>query len=271
MIHAMTMCLVLLAAAPDERVAVPHNPNHGFAIDYDGSFLFAHPGKAEGEVVLTRFARDGSRLRETFTYPQKFEGVLELMPTKRGLVIVDYESGFVGLVDRRGKIVWETRTRYPNVARLDAEGNPWFFFNSDIVGIKTSDSSEVEPVLEESGAEIVLFAPADIAPIGGGKFYLLDQEGGIHLFGTSGKAALFGEVVGGQRILVSKLGGVLVFRSGTLIHVSPSGKKRSIWQTPSDLPANIRHLSRAPDGRLVMAGSTREGGIVLIIDPEAGS
>lgn len=248
------------------QVALPSNPGNGFALDRDGTILLAllDPDDASAQVV--RYKVEGKSLVEVQKYDRKYEGQLEILPTASGLAIVDYESGFVGMFTKSGKLVWEAHARFPNAARLDAYDNVWFFFNSGNVAKKTADSSAVEFILDSDGAEIDTGAPSDIVPLGTGGFYLLDAAGNVEKYAPNGKKQHIAKH-DALRMIPAKSGGVILY-SGQFVHIADNGTKRVLWDLPASIDRNlVKRISVTPKGSLGIAGQSSDGrsGFALIL------
>ena len=244
---------ILISVFAGETIELPLDPRGGFAIG-EGRLVYL-ARRTGGEVKVVRFEREGSKLKESFIYPGKFVGVLELLAVKDGVVVVDYETGAVVKYGRDGRIRWSAKVRFPNAARLDSHDNVWFFFNSGTLGWKTPDSSEVEPILGPYGEILESPVLSDLAPHADGSFYALRSEGGLLFYDSNHRPKIIHEGITGVRLILSKLGGVLVFQDGDpqrIVHVSATGKVTQVWTATADM-RGIRYLNRLADGSLIVA------------------
>jgi hypothetical protein len=229
-------------------------------------------GKLEGKVVrVVRYDVSSGTAKEKFVFPQKFSGDLQIMPKRNVIDVVDYASGKIVEIGRDGTLKWETKIQPPTLARMDPNGNIWLTLNSGYVFWKTPDSSEPEPILRPNGDELTVEYTVDIAPTANGSFWFIDEGndpkagGELFLYSPTGDAKQV-TTVPGDRILLSKLGGIVAFKLGVIRHVSAAGATKTLWTAPSDIATQIRYFDRAPDGRLCVAAPSANGGIALILD-----
>lgn len=258
----MTFLLLLFltpGAGLVEQFTLPFGIGDGFVMEEGGRFLVGER-RSEKEVRLVRYEMRDGMARRVFEFPQKFEGPLELFAVKGGLIVGDYGSGVLGAWTPVGQELWRVRVKYPNVIRLSLDEHPWMFFNSLLVYRKAPDSSEVEPVLDMHGAEILLVAPVDIAPIREMAFYLLDGEGDIYEYPKGEAPRVIAKGTGVQRILAHPSGGVLGYRErdGEVVWFMQDGSRRMVYRVPLEWTRAIRYLAWTPGGWLVLAGSLSE-------------
>jgi hypothetical protein len=231
------------------QLTTPHPPHFGFAVDYDGSVLAARI--VEQTVKVARYRIDGSNLREAKVFEPEFKGALEIMPKRDGFVVLDYEGGTVVEMSKEGKVRWQTRVRYPTIARMDPLGNVWAVFNSGYLMRKTPDSSVFEHILYPSGLEIAQDFAIDIVPLADGTFFTVQQDGEIHYFGPDKKFTSIAKVPT-DRMIGSTLGGVLCYKDGVIRHVSRGGAVRELTRLPASISEGVRFFARAADGRLMV-------------------
>ncbi len=241
------------------EVLLPVDMSYGFSAESAGRFLIGEK-RGEKEVRLVRCEFRNGGMRKLFEFPRKFEGPLELFAVRDGVIVGDYASGFLGAFSLAGEETWQVKVRDPNVFRLSLDGTPWMFFNSLMVYRKTPDSSEVEPVLDKDGAEILLPGPADIAPVRGEAFYLLDSQGDIYEYPEGGSPRVLARGVRVRRILAHPSGGVLGYGEGEVVWFRRDGSRRVVYRVSLEWAKAIRQIAWMPDGTLALSGSITEQG-----------
>lgn len=244
-------------------ISTPFIPSNGWAVDSDGS-IYGALGENENKVSrLVRFSNENGTLKESFRFPQKFEGILEIIPTAEGIIVADYEGGFLGLLKRDGKVVWQTKTRYPSIVRDNGKGTAYLLFGGGRFFFKTSDSSDVEPILDKDGRELALEEIMDIAPMPNGDIFAVNGEGDL-IFIDATKTAKRFATIKTMRLLSTTKGGVLVLQNSQLIRVSQTGQKTNLWTLPKPDPeASIR---RTGDGRIAIASNQGLKGVIYILE-----
>lgn len=255
--------MIVLIALLSE-IATPIAPLAGFAIDYDGTALA--PKLVDEKVRLARYRIESGKLVEVKTYDHVFDGMLQIMVTKDGIIVGDYESGNVLEMDRAGAVRWRAKTRYPTMLRGDTAGHVWAVFNSGYIMRKTPDSSEFEHVLQPNGLEVTEDFCIDIVPVGDGTFYTVQEDGELRFYGADRKRVTLGKVPT-ERMILSKLGGVVSYYQGTIRHVSRSGAVRVLTQLKPQVARGIMYFARSPDGRLMIGKATDSGGLIIFLDP----
>jgi hypothetical protein len=262
--------LLSFQAVSVETVLVPLDMAYGFCAEETGRFLVGER-RGDREVRLVRYEVREGKARKLFEFPQKFEGPLEVFVVEGGVIVGDYASGFLGFFSSSGKEFWRLRVQDPNAFRLSLDGMPWMFFNSLLVYRKTPDSNVPEPVLDQHGAEILLPAPVDIAPVREMTFYSLDFQGDLYEYPMGLPSRLMARETGMRRILAHPAGGVLGYGRGEVVWFLPGGARRVLYKVPSEWVRAIRHMAWMPGGKLALAGSftDRRGeaprGVVLMI------
>ena len=244
-------------------ISTPFVPSNGWAVDSDGS-IYGVLGENSNKVSrLIRFSNQNGTLKESFRFPQKFDGILEIMPIPEGILVADYEGGFLGLIKRDGKIVWQTKTRYPAVVRPNEKGIVHLLFGGGRFFFKTSDSSEVEPILDRDGKELALDDIIDFAPMASGEIYAVDSDGNLILINSNRIAKKF-STAKTQRLLSTSKGGVLALQNNQLIRVTPTGQKITLWSLPK--PDTEATIKRTADGRIAIASNQGLKGVIYILD-----
>lgn len=246
------------------EIVTPVAPFAGFAIDVDGTAL--GPKMVDEKVRLARYKIEGNRLVETKVYDPVFDGMLQIIPIKDGVIVGDYESGIVMELARDGTIRWKAKTRYPTMLRADSAGHVWAVFNSGYIMRKTPDSSEFEHVLHENGLEMTEDFCVDIVPVGDGTFYTVQEDGQLNFYGKDRRRVALGKVPT-ERMILSKLGGVLSYHRGTIRHVSPSGVVRVLKELRPEVARGVMYFARHPDGRLMIGKATESGGLIIFLEP----
>jgi hypothetical protein len=262
--------MIALAAAA-VTITLPGNPTHGLAFDPDGTVLMATV--RDQAVRIARYKLTGTTLTQVKVYDPTYTGQLEIMAKRSGFAVCDYETGVLEEFDRAGKTTWKAKVRYPTIVRMDVAGNVWMTFNSGFLYWKTPDSSDPEPKLRPNGEELTLDFAIDLAPISDTEWYVL-EEGDfpespreVYRVNSSGSKVLVGKAPA-DRMIASKLGGVLLWSRNAIVHVSAGGAIRKLWDAAGQIEG-VRYFDRMPDGRLVVAAPTgQNSGKAIILGPE---
>lgn len=263
----MTLFLVLfsLLGANFEKWDVPVNPRDGLALDADGAIWGIHTD-GKGGATLSRFVKKGSTWEKTFSFPQTFAGQAEILLTKENIGLVHYDNGLVEMYTRQGKRLWQSKVYNPIAARIDEAGNIWVLLNSGLVCRKTPDSSAVEPIIKKNGAEMFVGSLLDVAPFSNGDMYYVDEyERFVSV--KDGTEKVLGKL-NTQRILRTKLGGVIAFVNESVVHVNEEMKIRTLWKVPEGLGSEVRFMQRGLDGRIILGIPGAGKGTLFVLSKE---
>lgn len=251
---------------------VPVQPGYGFAVDKDGSFLIAARVDGKQACRVSRYKPvAGGMATKIVEYNSDYEGAVEILPLKSGFMVVDFEGSSIYTYSDDGKQQSKIHARYPNVAKLDFDGNAWFFFNSGIVASLTSDSSVPEPALRASGEEIAVHGAADLGPTSRRKFWMMNEGGEVSFYDEFGRSKKVGTYPDVQRLFGMKNGNVLLYFGKVFKVLSPNGALKEVATVPAEHSRNITFMGRAFDGSLTLATSNSSGGKVVIFDFKLGA
>lgn len=259
----------LQISAVEVQFELPDDPLRGLALDRNGDVLF---GTFDYHTKTSRVGvykiQQGKLVLKSY-YPPQFRGDLDIIPTKNGMFVLDYEGGSLYSFRKKGSMEWKTNVEMPHGMRMDSHGNLWFFFPSGMVFRKTDDSSEIEPLLLPSGKEFSHYTMLDIAPLPKGDFYLLDEQGKLYYVDLD-KKKTFVRNLPSSRILATPKGDLITYVNGAVCRLSRAGDLRVLWSPPKQVANQVCFMDWTLDGRLLVAAKVGERrGIAWLIKKEA--
>ncbi|HWP31718.1 MAG TPA: hypothetical protein VNK96_08375 [Fimbriimonadales bacterium] len=269
MILTLSFFAFIQMSAVEAQFELPDDPLRGLALERNGDVLF---GTFDDRTKTSRVGvykiQQGKLVLKSY-YPPQFKGDLDIIPTKNGMFVLDYDGESLYSLRKNGSIEWKTNVKMPHGMRIDSQGNLWFFFPSGMVFRKTNDSSEVEPLLLPNGKEFSHYTMLDIAPLPKGDFYLLDEQGKLYYVGLD-KKKTFVRNLSSSRILVTPQGDLITFVNGAVCRLNRAGDLRVLWSPPRQVGAQVCFMDWTFDGRLLVAAKVGERrGIAWLIKKEA--
>jgi len=254
--------------AVEAEFVLPGDPLLGLAIERNGDVLFGTFDDRTKTTSVGVYKIEDGKLILKSRYPIQFEGDLDIIPTKKGLFVLDYKGGALYSLRKDGSIEWRTYVKMPHGVRMDSNGNLWLFYPSGMVFRKTNDSSEIEPLLLPSGKEFSHYTMLDIAPLPKGDFYLLDERENLYYVDLE-KKKKFVRNLSSNRILVTSQGDLITYTNGAVCKLNPSGGVQVLWAPPKQYANQVCFMDWVFDGRLIVAAKVGErGGIVWLIKKE---
>lgn len=268
MILALFSIALFQSGAVEAQFVLPDDPLRGLAIERNGDVLFGTFDDRTHLSTIGVYRIQHGKLVLKSHYPHRFKGDLDIIPTKKGLFVLDYEGGGLYSLRTDGSIEWKTNVNKPHGMRIDARGNLWLFFPSGMVFRKTDDSSEIEPLLLPSGEEFSHYTMLDIAPLPKGDFYFLDENGKLYYVDLQKKKKLVRNL-SSNRILPTSKGNLITFVDGAVYKLDKAGDLSLLWAPPKQYANQVCFMDWVFDGRLLLAAKVGERrGIAWIIKKE---
>ncbi|MBA3726329.1 MAG: hypothetical protein H0W86_07720 [Armatimonadetes bacterium] len=255
--------ITIAAAIGATAIVLPADPLQGFAVDAHDFAYLASSGR------IDKYRIGSNKLQKVQSFAETFGPNLEMLPTSKGLIIVDYEKETVGLYSYKGVRDWQTRVVLPNIARIDGLGQVWFCLQSGSMAWKTSDSSEVESMLGKAGDELFFPWLLDFSTAPNGAFYAMSLDRQMLRLERDGARRPVGKAPKARRILASKGGGVLMLEGPDggqrIVHIADNADQKTIWTAPADIP-KIEIFGRTGKGHILLAAKTDVGGLAYIVE-----
>ncbi|MGI8923711.1 MAG: hypothetical protein ACR2HJ_06670 [Fimbriimonadales bacterium] len=255
--------IAIAAALIATAIVLPADPTKGFAVDAHDFAYLAISGRIDKYKVA------GNKLQKMQSFAEQFGPDLELLATSKGLIVVDYERETVGLYSYKGVRDWQTRVVLPNIARVDGQDRVLFCLQSGSMAWKTSDSSDVEPMLGKDGDELFFPWLLDFCPAQNGAFYALSYDRQIFRLERDGGRRLVGKAPEARGILASIKAGVLLLEASDggqrIVHIADNADQKISWSAPADFP-KVEFFGRTGKGQILLAAKTDVGGVAYIVE-----